>query len=85
MKVLKLSKPYKFGDKEISEINFNTPKMLHLKGIDMTSLKMDEVITLGGRISDQPSLFFEQLEWTDAMAVVDVITDFLPKSPATGA
>jgi len=86
MKVLKLNRTYRHGDKEVSEVKFLTPKVKHLKNIDMSKINSSEIVLLCGRLNDSglTSSFFDELEMDDFMSISEMIASFFPDSQKTG-
>lgn len=83
----KLTKPLKHGDKSVSELTFTrTPVAKDLRGMSLRELdKTDNLIALVGRLTDTPPSVIEQMDLTDLMGVMEVVTAFLPSGPRTGS
>lgn len=79
-----LKTPVKYGDKTVTEVHFTEPKMKHLKGIDLSKGDVGDTLKLAGKISDQPSQVFDEMDMADGLAVVEIVNGFLLPHLKTG-
>ena len=85
IKVVKLEKPYKFGDKRITECIFERePKAKDLKGLALGKGLTDDQYILLGRITNLSTPEIEEMSMGDAMLCISALEDFLPESLRTG-
>ncbi len=82
-KVLKLKEPIQFGSESITELTFVKMKAKHLRGLP-DKPKMDDLLNLAGKVCGQTPRVMDELGMEDAMAVLEIVSAFLPSSPQTG-
>lgn len=80
---IKLNTPIQNGTETIAELELIAPKAKHLRGLPAT-MGMDEMLTLAGRCTGQPSSVIDELEVDDLMTVVEALGGFLERSRPTG-
>ena len=80
---LKLKYPIEFGEETIAELEIRRPKA---KDIELLSASpnMKELLHIGARISNQPKPIIDKLDAVDALALVEVVGDFLDSGRKTG-
>lgn len=83
----KLTKPVPHGEESVSELTFRrAPVAKDLRGMSLRELdKADNLITLVGRLTDTPPSVIERVEMVDLLALLEVVTAFLPSGPRTGS
>ena len=82
---LQLKHPFSRGTETIKELTFSRrPKGKDWKGIPLSNMKMDDMMTMAHRILEVPISLIEELDTEDLMSVVEVMTSFLPNGPTTG-
>lgn len=84
VKTYKLSEATRVGDQLVQEIKFKRPKGKHIKGLNIMNLTSDDMFTIAGKISDQPSVVFEEIPLRDWLKIQEQIADFLDAGPQTG-
>jgi hypothetical protein len=84
LKVIKLSTPYTFGEKKISECRIlREPLAKDLKGIQLAKGLADDQFILLGRISNLSTTEIENMTMGDVMLCMKTLEDFLPESLRT--
>jgi hypothetical protein len=84
---LTLTKPVVRGSTEITELVMRKPKArdLRLLPLDLKSASMGALFDLAAMLCGQPPSVIDDLEAEDSIKLIDMVTDFLPDSPPTGA
>lgn len=84
-KTVKLKKPLKFGDKEITEIVFREPVAKDLRKLS-GSPGVGELLDLAAGLSDLPTpQLINGLKLYDTNKVLEAITAFFEDGPETGS
>jgi len=84
IKTIPLEYPVEHGQETITELVFmRRPKAKDFKGLPM-QLGFDELMTILGRLTGQPPSVIGEIDTTDLMNAVEVVTDFLPSGQTTG-
>jgi len=83
-KIYKLKHPFTLDDKEITRIEFIRPKGKHIKGINLTSPTMDDMLKLAAKISGQLPRVYDEMDLEDVMAIMEIVGDFLGAGQVTG-
>lgn len=84
LKVIKLEKPYTFGEKKITEFKIlREPKAKDMKGMQLAKGLADDQFILLGKISNLSTAEIEQMSMGDVMLCIKTLEDFLPESLRT--
>jgi hypothetical protein len=83
MKTLELKTPVQWGEKTISVLEFQPLKAKHIRGLG-ASRKFGDMLDLVSKSALQPSAMIDELSAADAIAAVEIVSDFLVNSPAIG-
>lgn len=82
---LKLITPIFIGDDtSIEEITFQVPKAKHLRFLQLDNPKMDDLLTLAGKLCALPPSTIDELSVHDVFKVIQVIFGFLGDGVVTG-
>lgn len=82
---IKLDEPFTYGNEEVTELVVNRrPKAKDFKGIHTSSMKFDDILRVGSRITGESISKIEELDVADMMKLVEVINSFLPSTEETG-
>ena len=79
----KLLVPIEFGERTIKELTLERPKGKHLRNLPQNP-SMGHLLDLASKISGEAPPVIDELDGADAMAIVEIIGDFLESSPKTG-
>ena len=74
--VLELTEPIEWGNETISRLKFRRLKAKEMRTLS-TNPKMGELLDLAQKSARVPRRVIDELDSIDAMAVVEVMTDFL--------
>jgi hypothetical protein len=74
-KIVELDYPVEFQEKTYTQITLNRPKGKHLKKMPPDPGFKDFML-LAARVSDVPSIIFEELDGSDTTKIVEVMGDF---------
>jgi len=65
------------GDETLGELTLAKPKAKHLKGVNISNMRADELIQLASKLSAHPPAMIGELGMQDFVFVSGVIGDFL--------
>lgn len=84
---LKLENPFKWGDQEVTEIVIPRPTAKHMRGLNIKKLseETDEMLALLQSLINEPKAYIDEMSFSDVVAAMGVVTDFLPSGQKTGA
>lgn len=82
-KKLFLSAPVNQGSEEITVLTVRKPFAKDLRSLPLEP-NMGDFLNVAARLCDQPPSVIDKLEVQDAMALVEVVSGFIPDGPATG-
>jgi len=80
---VKLFEPIEWGEETISEVTLTRPKAKHIEHLSANPT-MKELLGIAQRISGHPPALIKELDAEDAMALVEVVGDFLDSGQETG-
>ena len=83
---LVLKHPIKLGTLDpVKVLNFSRLKGKHLRGFNMTNPTMDDLLQLAEKMTQQTTAFFDEMDATDVMEVLDKVGNYLGSSQETGS
>lgn len=82
---VKLREPIQFGSETISAMTLQKPKAKHLRGMNLTDMKMDDFLNLIGKLSGLTDSQVGEMALDDLYEVIEVVTPFLGGTQETGA
>ncbi|MFT4118687.1 phage tail assembly protein [Bradyrhizobium sp.] len=82
--VLPLKTPITFGSETVTEFKIKKPRAKEMRILPAGKPSMDDLLNLLGKCAAQPTPVIDALEVEDMVAAVEVIGNFLPRSPQTG-
>ena len=82
---LELKHPFNYGSVEIKVINFRRPKAKDIKRVKPDKLETGDLIDIFAAISDQQPPVIDEMDAEDAMAAVEIVSNFLVDGQGTGA
>ena len=84
---VKLSHPFKVGDKTIAEVTIRRPKVRDLRAMEKArepgATDIDQGIAMAAALCDLPLEAVDEMDAVDFAAISEVITRFLPQAPAS--
>lgn len=81
---IKLQHPIKWGTETIAELTLRAPKAKDFRTFPMAPT-MGDILDFAGRLCAQPSAVIDELSAPDMMALMELVSHFLPVGPAIGS
>jgi len=72
---LPLQKPFKHGDREVSELLLDEPKAKHLRGLSGEP-DMDEILIIVEKLAQEPTSIIDELSMPDTNRAVEYFSSF---------
>lgn len=82
-KTITLLFPFKYGDRQITDVTIKRFKGKHLKTLS-EKRTIGEMLLLAGKNMAEPPAFFDEMDGEDVAALMEVMGDFLGASRRTG-
>lgn len=82
-KTVPLKHPFKFGEREVTEVSLDRLKGKHIRKIGAHPT-VDDLLNLASKSAKEPPALFDEMDAEDVMAVTEVVADFLGGSQSTG-
>jgi hypothetical protein len=83
---VKLACPLKIGDKIVTEVTIRRPKVRDLRAMEKArepgSTELDQSIAMTAALCDLPVDAMDEMDAADFASISEVLSGFLPKSPA---
>lgn len=84
---VKLSRPFKAGDRTITEVTIRRPRVRDLRAMEKMrepgGTELDQGIAMAAALCDLPLDAMDEMDAADFASISEVLGSFLPQAPAS--